>query len=64
MQQLMTPRQFAKKKKVHFSTVYRWIEKEMLPVVWKKTYTPLIPSDATLSDRSQAEGVATPSHEA
>jgi predicted site-specific integrase-resolvase len=45
--QLLTPRQWAKKHGVHFSTVYRWIEAGKLAVVWQKTEMPKIPDDAT-----------------
>lgn len=60
---LLTPRQFAKKKDVHFSTVYRWIEQGKLPAIWKTKRVPMIPDDATLLSDTQEERVATLSHQ-
>lgn len=60
----LTPRQYAKKKGVHFSTVYRWIETGKLAVAWETKRIPKIPENATPLHESQAEDVATPSHQA
>lgn len=43
---LLTPRQYAKLKGVHFSTVYRWIEDNKLAVIWQRKKVPMIPEDA------------------
>lgn len=45
---LLTPRQYAKNKGIHYSTVYRWIEQGKLAAIWKTKKIPMIPEDATV----------------
>jgi predicted site-specific integrase-resolvase len=52
---LLSPRQYAKIKNVHFSTVYRWIEDGKLAVHWETRKIPRIEEDATPLASVQSE---------
>ncbi len=44
---LLTPAQFAKKREINKTTVYRWIESENIEVVWIEKKVPMIKENAT-----------------